>query len=112
MEKRITGTIPNPQVILKVDGNLILKGWGETEILAKSSAPGELTLEQNNDQVSIRADGECSVRVPISSQVTIVRVDGNATIKSLDSDLVITKVDGNLTLRGVGQVDLDKLDEI
>lgn len=110
MEKRIATSSPNPQVNLKVDGNLSLKGWGETEILAKSSAADDLTIEQNEDQVTIRSEGDCSIRVPLNSQVTIERVDGNATLKSIDGDLAITKVDGNLTLRGVGQVDLNNLD--
>lgn len=110
MEKRITTSSPSPKVILKVDGNLTLKGWDEMEILAKSSSQNDLAFEQSNEQVTILGEGDCSVRVPLNSQVTVERVEGNAIIKSLDSDLVITRVDGNLTLRGIGQVDLDKLD--
>jgi hypothetical protein len=95
-------------VVLEVDGDLTLKGWDETEVVAKSSSTEDLRIEQRDDTVHIHCIRDCLVRVPLESRVEVRRASGHATIKSLDGNLEIVQVDGELSLRGVGSVNIGR----
>lgn len=102
-----TGSVPT--VVLRVDGNLTLKGGADLEITVKSDNGAEPVPELHGDEVSIRCAGSCTVRVPVDARVRIERVGGHATIKSLDGELHIQSVSGHLNLKNVGSARLDRI---
>jgi DUF4097 and DUF4098 domain-containing protein YvlB len=102
MEKQFVTTSATPRVLLDISGDLRLKGQEEFEVTAKAESPELLTLESDDDQVTIRCRSDCSVRVPRASMVQVVAAHGDAVIKAVDGELNITAVDGDLQLRNVG----------
>ena len=112
MGKQNVTTTAAPKVVLDINGNLTLKGWDELEVVAKCDSPENLTVEQNGDEcgintVSITCRTDCIVRVPYGASVGIDKVNGNATIKSLEGELSITLISGNLILRSVAATHID-----
>ena len=78
MEKQSVTTTESPTVILEIAGDLRLKGQDELEVVAKSDTPENLTLEAQDDQVTIRCSSNCNVRVPRETDIQIKAVHGNA----------------------------------
>jgi hypothetical protein len=102
MDKQFATTSDSPQVVLFVTGDLRLKGQDALEVVAKSDDPEDLSFESQDDQVTIRCNSDCGVRVPRAARVHLAGVNGNAFIKALDAELAIDRIDGNLELRNVG----------
>jgi SHOCT-like domain len=109
MEKQFVTTSVSPTVILEIDGDLRLKGQDELEVVAKSDAPENLTLEAQDDQVTIHCSSNCNVRVPRQADIQVKAVHGNAVIKAVDGVLTIDTVDGNLELRNVDETKISKV---
>jgi hypothetical protein len=110
MDKQFVTTSDSPEVVLTVTGDLRLKGQDALEVVAKSDSPEDLSIETQEDLVTIHCDSNCSVRVPRTAGVHMVDVNGNASVKALDGDLTIDTVDGNLELRNVGATKVGKVD--
>lgn len=104
MERKSLSASSSQKVILRVDGDLTLKGWDELEVAAKCPAESDLTLQQQGEEIRVSCQYSCTVWVPYAADVHIEQVTGNATIKSLEGKLDIQRVDGHLTLRSVGTV--------
>lgn len=102
-------TNSNPRVIIEGEGNLWLRGWNNSEVLASSPEREDLTLEQHNDEVMIYCRKDCTLRVPLAASIQVKHVHGQATIKSLEGDLHVAEVDGNLTLRNVGTTTIESV---
>jgi hypothetical protein len=109
MEKRIRMTSASPKVVLEINGNLALEGWAVEEVSAECAVLENLSLEPREDMIAIRCQEDCSVRVPTSAALEVVRVNGHATLKSLEGETRIRSVAGRLTLRNAGTVHLDRL---
>lgn len=109
METYRVDTSANPKVLISAGGELILKGWDEAEVVAKSDSMEDLSLEKQGDEVTIRCQADCSVHVPSDSAVHIENVSGNATIKSLEGELLVNWVSGQLTLKAIGETTVQRL---
>ena len=109
MEKQSVTTSDSPKVILNVKGNLALKGREENEVIAKSSDPSGLSIEQSDDQVTITCRADASVIVPFSAQILIEEVAGDGSLKSLDGEVNVQRVYGDLSLRSVGPVSIERV---
>ncbi len=109
MEKQFITTSDSPRITLDISGDLRLKGQDANEVLAKSDSPEDLSLEAQDDQVSIRCSSNCIVRVPRASVVTLNAINGNAVIKALEGGLTVDKVDGELLLRNVGDCKIGRV---
>jgi hypothetical protein len=109
MDKQFVTTSASPHIVLDITGDLRLKGQDAFEVVAKSDDPENLTLETQNDQVTIRCSADCGVRVPRDSVVEVRAVHGNAYLKALDGGLTIELTDGNLELRNVGTTKIGRV---
>ena len=108
MEQQSINTSASPEIeIEQVDGNLQVKGWDNSEVLAKSSSGDGLTLEHQEDDVHLSCHGDCILRVPYGAVVQILAVHGDARIKSLEEPLSIGRIDGSLALRDVAEVKIE-----
>ena len=109
MEKQIVTTSAAPHILLDVSGDLNLKGQDSFEVVAKSDGPENLLLEAQDDQVTIRCSGDCSVRVPRAAIIQVTATHGDAVYKALDGDLTIDDTHGDLELRNVGATKIGKV---
>lgn len=108
MDKQFITTSASPRILLDISGDLRLKGQDESEVVAKSDNPEDLTLEARDDQVVIRCTSSCNIRVPRAAVIQVQAVHGDAVIKALDGGLSIDTVDGDLELRNVGVTKIGK----
>ncbi len=109
MDKQFVATSASPQVTLQVSGNLRLKGQDTLEVTAKADSPENLTLETRDDQVVLRSQGDCTVRVPRLATIHVHTVQGEAVIKALEGNLTIDTINGNLQMRNVAETKISQV---
>lgn len=105
MDERTVKTSASPEVTIEeVSGSLLVKGWEESEVRARSDSGGGLAVEEEQDSLSIRCLGDLTVRLPAGATLRIGTVYGNTRIKLIEDSLSIGQVYGTLTLRDLGPV--------
>jgi hypothetical protein len=105
MSKRISvGSQPKVK-IESVEGDLRLVGWGNDEILVRSDED-VVTLQQNGDEVSISCQDDLALNVPKDSQVHILTVNGDTSVRGLVGAFEADLLNGDVAMRNVGKVTL------
>jgi hypothetical protein len=105
MEERSVKTSASPEVTIEeVGGSLLVKGWEENEVRARSDSGDGLAVEEEQDSLSIRCQGDLTVRLPAGATLRIGTVYGDTRVKLLEDSLSIGQVYGTLTLRDLGPV--------
>jgi len=105
MSKRIA-VGPQPKVrIESVDGDLRLVGWEVDEILVRSNEEA-VTLQKNEDGVNISCQDDLAINVPRNSQVRLLTVNGDMSVRGLTGDFEADLVNGDVAIRDAGQVTL------
>ncbi len=106
MEKSIA-TSKTPRVVLgNIENDLTIKGWDQAEVLAKSSSNG-LSIEEQDDVVTISCSGDCLVHVPLAAAVEVESIDRDACCMALEGNLSIGSVGNDLILREVNIAQVD-----
>jgi hypothetical protein len=109
MDKRTINVSLAPDVTIgQISGNLEIKGWERPEVAVYAS-PSTLDLEELDDGVRLSCTGNCEIRLPTGTAISVESVGGEAYFKQLEDDLSIGKVNGSLGLRSVGNVDIDQV---
>jgi len=102
MDQKSVATSQAPGVdIQSVQGSLQVKGWDRPEVQLRSNAVDTAVLEKQNDQILVRCQGDCVLRVPLEASVHAGTVQGNASFKMLEGKLEIGKVHGSLEMRDI-----------
>jgi hypothetical protein len=104
MSKRIPVSPKANIRIESVSGDLRLVGWDNDEILLKADDEQSLTVQQNDDLVSIFCQDDLSLNVPKHASFHIQSVDGDMSVRNLTGVLDVDTVSGDVALREVGQV--------
>ncbi len=106
MEKISLNTNDTPNITLDIKGDLTIKGWPNTEVIASNSSKDDLKVVEVDSQIQITCLKDCSVKVPYGATLNNVVVNGNCSIKSVEGIINVEAVYGNLTLRSVGSSSL------
>ena len=102
MAKKTLQTNKTPNIMIrKVTGNLSIKGWERSEIVAKSSTDSEITIANDQNQVTIECPTDCVIYVPHSASLEITQVNGDARFKYIDGPIKIQAIAGDLILRDI-----------
>ncbi|MGB7874513.1 MAG: hypothetical protein WBL25_09025, partial [Anaerolineales bacterium] len=105
MSKRIS-VGPQPRIkIESVEGDLRLVGWENDEILVRSDDEA-LALQQNGDEVSISCQNDLAINVPKNSQVHILTVNGDMSMRGLTGVFEADLLNGDVAIRDAGRVAL------
>ena len=91
--------------IAAVEGGLRLVGWDNDEILVRAEEE-VVTLQQNGDEVSISCQDDLSINVPKNSQVRILTVNGDMSVRGLAGDFEVDDINGDVAIRDAGKVTL------
>jgi len=102
VDKITLNTSETPDITLDIKGNLTIKGWPNTEIIASSSSKEDLKVEEVGDKIQITCTSDCTIKVPYGAILNNVIVNGNGSINSVEGSINVETVFGNLTLRSVG----------
>ena len=109
MSQQTVATSITPEVIIeKVLGELQVKGWERPEVSVKAH-PDELTLEEQDDVVTLSCRGNCTIRLPHDATLRVERVYGDARFKLLEDQLIIEQIMGSLTLRSVAGTQIESV---
>lgn len=110
MELLIFDTPPDPEVTLtNIAGDLRLFGWEQNQVRVEASDEKSVQGNQENGRVTVRANSDCTVRVPRNARLTLQNVSGDARIKSIDGPLTVGQVGGDLTLRQTLAVNVENV---
>jgi hypothetical protein len=111
MELLIFETIPTAEVTLtNISGDLRLFGWEQNQVRIEASDEKSVQGNQENGRVTVRATGDCTVRVPRDARLTLQNIGGDARIKSVYGPLAVGQVGGDLTLRQTLAVNVENVD--
>ena len=93
-----------PQIEIKsVDGDMRLVGWDNNEIRIRTDDE-EISPQQNGDEVSISCQNDLAINIPKNSQVHILAVNGDMSVRGLAGDFEVDAVNGDVAIRDVGKV--------
>jgi ElaB/YqjD/DUF883 family membrane-anchored ribosome-binding protein len=107
MDEQIVNTSEAPVVIVEAQGKLYVKGWDRSEVRARSSGTDNLSLQQDGDQVFIRPQSNCDVRVPHGTTLQVPFAHSDATIKGVSGGMTIQHAESSVNLRDVGPTTVD-----
>lgn len=82
-----------PQVIVNCHGDLWIKAWAETAIVAKGD---DFTASQGDRVVDVTSKGDLKLIMPLLSSVTVAQTGGDLRIKGFDGDVNLADVRGDL----------------
>jgi hypothetical protein len=105
MSKRIAVSSQPKIKIETVEGDLQLVGWDNDEILIRGDDE-TITLQQNGDDVSVKCQDDLALNVPKNSQVHILTVNGDMSVRGLVGDLEADLLNGDVAIRDAGRVAL------
>jgi hypothetical protein len=108
-EKTLIVTIDNPQVQVKVNGDLSIKGQDQREISAATRYSGNLTLRQEGVIFQVLCLDDCRLTVPSNTVINVERVGGDARIADISADVHLQKVGGDLALININLADVEKI---
>jgi hypothetical protein len=106
MDRRIVETGESPIINLNIQGNLSVKGWDERKVIAKCPSPDDLTVDVQDEEVTVTCKCNTSLQVPYRSQLRASHIAGDTTIKALEGGVSLSRISGNLALRSVGSAEL------
>ncbi len=85
----------NPTIIIEdVLGKLTIKGWDSTDINCESNNREMMDIEDKGDHLILSSAGNCSLRVPLTSEIKIKSVKGNLEINHLSGSIEADEVMG------------------
>lgn len=109
MYQETVNTSQAPEVIVEeVQGSLQVRGWENSSVEVKANVEN-LTLEEKDDVVRVRCQGNCSIRLPHDTALQVEKVQGEASFKLLEDQLTIQQVNGPLNLRNVADTRAEKV---
>ena len=110
MDRLTIATGEDPLVEMVVNGDLLVKGSDDLEVMVKTGSPDETVLEQQEDKLVLRCQADCKVYVPRQARLRLLELNGDGAIKAVEGELSVQKVNGSLELRSVGPVEIQEID--
>jgi len=91
-----------------IGGDVSIVGWDGSDILVKGE-DDEISLEQNEENVSLSCSGDISLRVPKSSSFEIKSIGGDASIRGVLGGIELKEIGGDLSIRDAGLISVDTI---
>lgn len=90
-----------PHVFVNCHGDLWIRAWAETTIVAKGD---DFTASQADNGVDVKSKGDLKLFLPLLSSVTVTLAGGDLRIKGIDGEVTLTDVHGDLYFSGLNNV--------
>lgn len=94
------------KVILRIAGDLFLRGWDEHTVLVFPDDSRHARVQQGAGMVTITADDDAWLNLPADADVRIEHVGGDANLSGLRGSVEIQHISGDLVVLGAGKVDV------
>ena len=110
MSQQTIPTSAAPEISIdQIGGDLTVKGWERSEVMARSSSSDLIKLVDVEDVLHLSCDADCEVRLPGGASVHLKTAHGNARFRLLDDILKAETVHGSLYLHNVTEVEADTI---
>jgi hypothetical protein len=94
-----------------VEGDLRLVGWDNGDVLVKIADEESLTSQQDGDNnLILSCIDDLSLNVPKDAAVTIIKVNGDLSIRGLTGKLDLDFINGDVSIRDAGQVSIGTIE--
>jgi hypothetical protein len=90
-----------PHIIVNCHGDLWVRAWAETTILAKGDS---FTAKQGEKGVEVMSNGSLKLYLPLLSSLTVSQTGGDLRIKGLDGQVTLVDVHGDLHFGSLNDV--------
>ncbi len=109
MSKHFTTTVqPDVEVHVEaIGGDLVIEGRPGTEFRSGGDDPNVHMEGPGN--LTVSCNGDCHLRVPTGSKLTIDNVGGDTTIKNIETEIGIRTVGADVVIRDCGPVTLEQV---
>lgn len=98
-----------PRIIVdRLGGDLSVVGWDGAEILVKGDED-DLSIDKNNEVVTISCGGDLSLRVPKNSTFEFQKIGGDASIRGVQGNIELKEITGDLSIRDSGSIAIDTI---
>lgn len=98
-----------PTVLVeRVSGRLIIRAWDEPRVRLRGSGSDD-RFGQENDTVTLSADGMTQLWVPEQTVLQIDRVDSDLHVQGVGGTLTVERVSGHALLEDCGPVTLNRV---
>lgn len=85
----------NPKIVIdEILGKLTIKGWDSSEINCEANSREMMIIEDKEDHLKISSPGNCSLRVPLNSEIKIKKVMGNLDINHISGSIDVDEIYG------------------
>lgn len=97
---------PQPKIKIEtIDGDLRLVGWDNDEILVRADND-VVAVQQSGDEINITCQDDLAINVPKNSQVHILTVNGDVSVRGLAGEFEVDVVNGDVSIRDAGTITL------
>jgi hypothetical protein len=98
-----------PKIFIdNIGGDLSLVGWEGDDILLKGNE-NEISYKQDADKVTISSNDDLSLRVPKGAYVSVLKINGDASIRGVIGGIELKEINGDLSIRDVESVAIDTI---
>jgi len=98
-----------PQVVIRAERDLSIRGGEPGEIKATLEDLRDLSAVESEGWLTIRCEEDCALRIPVDANLVIDEVSGSVSISDFPGGLKISRVGGNLSLNQIGDVESQRV---
>lgn len=100
---------PDPVLVVKGYGKLVLSGGDAQEIICQNYAEEDFTLYESDECFYITTMHDCEISIPSASQLRIEKCLGSVHLNNLTGEIQAEKIVGNLLLKEIKDVNVLKV---
>jgi DUF4097 and DUF4098 domain-containing protein YvlB len=109
-QQRIS-TSESPHVkVTACQGDLTVVTWANSEVLIEVDSEEVLTVEEQEDEMALAANGNCRLTVPTGALLNVVQVQGDLSVEGASGTVEVATVQGDTQFRnGTGNASLSSV---
>ncbi|NJN84206.1 MAG: hypothetical protein HC802_19295 [Caldilineaceae bacterium] len=106
MTQQVLQTSASPEIVVEqVGGDLRIHGW--TEQMVTAQGDGALFVNQEENLVHVRCEGDCTIHAPAQSSLRIATVGGDGRIVGMQGRHFVGNVGGDLQMQRIGPTSVE-----
>lgn len=109
MKQTIIPMKMDAKIVLNVGGDLYLEGIDQSTFIAIVDDGDTFKMREENGKFYIHSNADCKLSIPESVITTIERVNGDCSIRNLQTRSVVGRIDGDLHLRSLGGASIENV---
>jgi hypothetical protein len=87
-----------PEIEINAGGSLVIRGWTEDSAMLNGD---DFQIEEQERVLSIVADGDLHLMVPLEAMITVNEANGDVAIKNIENSVRLGQIKGNVVLQNL-----------